>query len=117
MFSKTYCPFCKKPKSSLVTAGAKVAGYPGAHVLELDTMGEEGAAVQEYLALKTGRRTVPSVFTGGKPFGGGGEVAAALSAGTLPQMLATAVGGKLAAGPALGGDAEGAKMPSSVTKN
>jgi glutaredoxin 3 len=31
-------------------------------IIELDEMGEEGAAIQDYLQKKTGQRTVPNVW-------------------------------------------------------
>lgn len=90
VFSKTYCPYCKKAKAALKEAGAKVEGYPGAFVIELDIR-DDGPAIQAYLASKTGRRSVPNVFIGGKTIGGGDETVALASSGVLPQMIAAAI--------------------------
>lgn len=90
VFSKTYCPFCKKAKAALKEAGEKVDGFPGAFVIELDIR-DDGPAIQAYLATKTGRTSVPNVFIGGKTVGGGDETVALASSGVLPQMIAAAM--------------------------
>ncbi len=90
VFSKTYCPYCKKAKAALKEAGAKVDGYPGAFVIELDIR-EDGPAIQAYLAQKTGRTSVPNVFIGGKTVGGGDDTVALAKSGVLPQMIAAAL--------------------------
>lgn len=85
VFSKTYCPFCHKAKRALSAAGAT-----DVKVFELNRMGAQGSAMQRYLASKTGRSTVPSVFVGGQPIGGGDETAALHAAGRLAPLLAQA---------------------------
>ena len=52
VYSKTYCPFCKKAKSALEDAGLKE--YV---VIELDEI-EDGAAFQDALQQITGARSV-----------------------------------------------------------
>jgi peptide-methionine (S)-S-oxide reductase len=89
IFSKTYCPYCVKAKEAVKEAGAKVAGFEGAHVIELNTR-SDGSDIQSALAALTGRRTVPNVFIGGQPVGGGDETARYLSQGVLPQMIRAA---------------------------
>lgn len=54
VFSKSYCPYCKKAKNLL----AELTTYKA---LELDQT-PEGDAIQAYLAQKTGQRTVPNIF-------------------------------------------------------
>jgi len=63
VFSKSYCPF-----------GAKVEKYfkdlsVPYDLLYLDQM-DTGAAIQDILLQKTGQKTVPNVFVGGKHLGG-----------------------------------------------
>jgi peptide-methionine (S)-S-oxide reductase len=89
IFSKTYCPYCDNAKSAIREAGQKVAGFPGAHIVELNTRAD-GGEIQDALAQMTGRRTVPNVFIGGKPVGGGDETVRYLREGVLPQMLRAA---------------------------
>ncbi|KAI0718866.1 glutaredoxin [Cerioporus squamosus] len=57
IFSKSYCPYCKRAKSLLTSKFPDVQ----TKILELDEM-DEGSAIQEYLAEKTGQRTVPNIF-------------------------------------------------------
>lgn len=85
VFSKTYCPYCAKAKKALADAGAK-----DVKVFELNKMGFRGAAIQSYLADKTGRTTVPSVFIDGNPIGGGDETAALHLSGKLTPLLVQA---------------------------
>lgn len=58
---------------------------------ELDLMDEEGdswgSQVQNYLASKTGQRTVPNVFIGGKHIGGSDAVFALNEKGELVPLL------------------------------
>jgi peptide-methionine (S)-S-oxide reductase len=89
IFSKTYCPYCVKAKTAISKAGAKVVDFQGAHVVELNTR-SDGLEIQDALARMTGRRTVPNVFIGGKPVGGGDETEQLLREGVLPQMLRAA---------------------------
>jgi peptide-methionine (S)-S-oxide reductase len=89
IFSKTYCPYCINAKNAIKEAGLKVAGFPGAHIVELNTRAD-GGDIQDALARMTGRRTVPNVFIGGKAVGGGDETVQYLREGVLPQMLRAA---------------------------
>ena len=52
--------YCKRAKALLASTNPKQGGKE-AHVLELDLMGEEGAAIQAYLLERTGQRSVPNV--------------------------------------------------------
>ncbi len=90
IFGKDYCPHCKKAKDAIKEAGAKVAGFGEAKVFEMNLM-ENGAEMQAYLAKKTGRRSVPNVFIGGKAVGGGDDTVGYLKSGVLPQMITAAV--------------------------
>ena len=52
--------------------------------------GAQGGEMQAALAELTGRRTVPNVFVGGKPIGGGSETQALDQEGKLKPMLGAA---------------------------
>lgn len=90
IFSKTYCPSCVSAKSDIAGVGKSVANFAGAQVCEMDTMGAKGAAIQAHLAQRTGRRTVPNVFIGGQPVGGGDDISAFKRRGVLAQMITQA---------------------------
>lgn len=60
IFSKSYCPYSKKLKKLLLE---KYEIIPAPNVVELD-IHEHGAELQNYLAEKSGRRTVPNVLVG-----------------------------------------------------
>jgi len=63
VFSKTYCPYCRKTKDLFDSLGVKYA------VHELDDMAD-GPALQDALIQITGQRTVPNVFVKGTHIGG-----------------------------------------------
>lgn len=65
IFSKTYCPFCKKVKALFTDLGIEF------HAVELDLMEPEEAEVfQGVLKDRTGMSTVPNVFIHGTHVGG-----------------------------------------------
>ncbi|KAI8616729.1 glutaredoxin [Chytriomyces sp. MP71] len=80
VFSKTYCPYCTKAKKLLDSLGATYTA------VELDTR-EDGAEIQDYLVGKTGQRTVPNVFIGGKQIGGCDDLHAKHAKGELKPLL------------------------------
>jgi glutaredoxin 3 len=80
VFSKTYCPHCTKAKQTLT----QLKLNPTVH--ELDTRGD-GADIQDYLAGKTGQRTVPSIFVKGQFLGGNSDLQEAVKSGRLDKML------------------------------
>mmetsp|Transcript_22515 Transcript_22515/g.51552 ORF Transcript_22515/g.51552 Transcript_22515/m.51552 type:complete len:103 (-) Transcript_22515:374-682(-) len=84
VFSKTYCPFCAKAKTSLANVGCM-----NFKRVELDEIAD-GSTVQKALGDLTGQRTVPNVFIGGKSIGGGDETAALERSGKLKTMLKVA---------------------------
>ncbi|KAH9082268.1 thioredoxin-like protein [Lactarius deliciosus] len=57
IFSKSYCPYCKRAKDLFTTA------FPGVEVkvLELDIR-DDGPEIQGYLQQLTDQRTVPNIF-------------------------------------------------------
>eukprot|EP01028_Stygiella_incarcerata_P000328 TRINITY_DN1036_c0_g1_i1.p1 TRINITY_DN1036_c0_g1~~TRINITY_DN1036_c0_g1_i1.p1 ORF type:complete len:200 (+),score=37.93 TRINITY_DN1036_c0_g1_i1:78-677(+) len=65
VFSKTYCPFCKKSKETLKSLNPLV--------IELDTR-DDMRYIALYLMEKTGQRTVPSIFIDGVHIGGNSDL-------------------------------------------
>lgn len=103
VFSKTYCTFCNKAKSVLLstmeamkTESAETTG-DGApsksqvvakmHVVELDEV-PEGVALQVELSMMTDVETVPQVFVHGKFLGGCDRVLELEREGKLQELLA-----------------------------
>ena len=107
VFSKSYCPYCKSTKSLLSEMGANF------YTIELDQEGtsdrpptssvhlvckscnasltytaEDGQAIQDYLADKTGQRSVPNIFIKGSHIGGNSDLQAKKK--ELPQLLKSA---------------------------
>ncbi|MCO5600019.1 hypothetical protein L7F22_054127 [Adiantum nelumboides] len=80
IFSKSYCPYCKRAKS--VFAEMKEKPY----VIELDQR-EDGADIQQAVADLVGRRTVPQVFIHGKHIGGSDDTVEAYHNGSLAELL------------------------------
>ncbi|KAH7723823.1 glutaredoxin [Aphelenchoides avenae] len=83
MFSKSYCPYCKRAKEALRSFEFHSKAF---EVVELDQR-QDGDAILDYLAEKTGARTVPRVFIGGRFFGGGDDTVAAKVNGVLENKL------------------------------
>ncbi|KAL1933473.1 hypothetical protein VTP01DRAFT_7563 [Rhizomucor pusillus] len=81
VFSKSYCPYCRRAKQLLQQLGEKF------YVIELDEV-DNGAAIQDYLAKKTGQRTVPNIFIKQQHVGGCDDLFTANSNGKLQQLLA-----------------------------
>ncbi|KAF4671220.1 hypothetical protein FOL47_001666 [Perkinsus chesapeaki] len=82
VFSKSYCPHCKKAKAALDSIGVEYK------VIELDGRGDCDT-IQDYLNQLTGARTVPRVFIDGKCIGGGSETVALKNSGELQKMIAS----------------------------
>mmetsp|Transcript_44362 Transcript_44362/g.88084 ORF Transcript_44362/g.88084 Transcript_44362/m.88084 type:complete len:139 (-) Transcript_44362:193-609(-) len=80
VFSKSYCPYCMKTKSSLQELGLSYG------VMELDKM-TEGADIQAELLTLTKQRTVPNVFVNGKHIGGNDATQEAIENGTIQKLL------------------------------
>lgn len=77
LYSFTGCPFCKRAKEALAEEGARFSA------IELD-LDEEGAAVRARLGARTGRTSMPSVWIGGKYYGGCNDGSGADAPGLLP---------------------------------
>ncbi|ODQ49740.1 thioredoxin-like protein [Saitoella complicata NRRL Y-17804] len=69
MFSKSYCPYCKRAKAVLASHTIS----PPPYILELD-LDPNGPAIQSALAAHSGRQTVPQIFVGDSFLGGGDDV-------------------------------------------
>ncbi|KAI7890530.1 glutaredoxin-1 [Mucor mucedo] len=80
VFSKSYCPYCVKAKAVLKEFGVEF------FVMELDKE-SNGSAVQQYLAEKTGQRTVPNIFINQQHIGGCDDLLAAKANGSLKKLL------------------------------
>ncbi|KAJ7621028.1 glutaredoxin [Roridomyces roridus] len=82
IFSKSYCPYCKKAKALF----AKEFPNETPKVIELDQQ-EDGTDIQNYLATKTGQRTVPNIFINKQHVGGNDDAQAAFKSGGLTKMV------------------------------
>jgi glutaredoxin 3 len=51
---------------------------------------DDGAAIQNYLAEKTGQRTVPNIFIEQRHVGGNSDIQAKKSSGELKKLLVAA---------------------------
>lgn len=90
VFSKVWCPYCKKALEALSSEG--VRNEPYLFVVQLgDKDPSLARRVQATLASMTGgRRTVPNVFVGGTSIGGGDETVALHRSGKLRSLLVQA---------------------------
>lgn len=82
VFSKTWCPYCKKVKDTL----NKVVKKDCLDIIELDKV-DDSEAILEYLKKITGARSVPRVFIGGKSIGGNDDTQALASSGKMGPLL------------------------------
>jgi glutaredoxin len=77
----------------MISVAVKLLFFPMAVIcivafLQLDEMAEEdAAAIQEVMEDRTGARTVPRVFVGGRFLGGGDDTAAKAASGELRRLL------------------------------
>eukprot|EP00245_Coleochaete_scutata_P017250 TRINITY_DN8372_c1_g4_i1.p1 TRINITY_DN8372_c1_g4~~TRINITY_DN8372_c1_g4_i1.p1 ORF type:complete len:155 (-),score=33.19 TRINITY_DN8372_c1_g4_i1:243-707(-) len=83
IFSKSYCPYCRRAKGVFAELGVEPA------VIELDQR-EEGAKIQDALSDMVGRRTVPQVFINGKHIGGSDDTVALFHSGELEKLVKAA---------------------------
>ncbi|VDC05759.1 unnamed protein product [Peniophora sp. CBMAI 1063] len=82
VFSKSYCPYCRRAKSLFATE------FPETEVtvVELDE-DSEGSDIQAYLAQKTGQSTVPNIFINQKHIGGSDDLAGLNRVGGVKKLL------------------------------
>uniref|UniRef100_A0A2K6VXG3 Glutaredoxin domain-containing protein n=1 Tax=Onchocerca volvulus TaxID=6282 RepID=A0A2K6VXG3_ONCVO len=83
VFSKTYCPYCKKAKQALSTFRMSNDLYK---IIELNER-EDCDKIQDALLQITGARSVPRVFIGGKCIGGCDDTMSAQRDGRLDKLL------------------------------
>jgi len=82
VFSKSWCPFCKKAKMVLQMEGVSFTA------VELDEMPQaEADEMQMALAEMTGARTVPRIFSKGECLGGCDDVVNLQQTGQLADKL------------------------------
>ncbi|KAG8898693.1 glutaredoxin [Tulasnella sp. 403] len=86
IFSKSYCPFCKRAKSLIASYNLPAEDVK---ILELDEEAD-GPEIQAYLQQKTEQRTVPNIFINQEHIGGSDDLAAAEASGKLKQLIAQA---------------------------
>ncbi|KAJ3520756.1 hypothetical protein NM688_g9118 [Phlebia brevispora] len=82
IFSKTWCPYCKRAKALLTTKFPDVK----TQILELDQL-DEGDEIQNYLFEKTSQRSVPNIFINQKHVGGCDSVVGLDNAGKLQALV------------------------------
>ncbi|XP_051867046.1 glutaredoxin 2 isoform X2 [Pristis pectinata] len=80
LFSKTFCPYCKKTKILFQELGVKYKA------IELD-LHKDGSTIQNVLEELTGARTVPRVFVNGKCIGGASDTFSLHSKGKLMPLV------------------------------
>lgn len=84
VFSKSWCPYCRKALEALSAAGVQEP-----YIVDLTNI-SNAREVQGVLKSMTKRRTVPNVFVGGKSIGGGDETTALQAKGALVPLLTQA---------------------------
>ena len=77
MFSKSYCGFCKKAKRAFIENG-----FVKIQIIELDKR-KDGEDILRRLSVKTGSRTVPSIWLKGEYIGGSDDLLEGLSEGKI----------------------------------
>jgi len=80
VFSKSFCPYCKKTKVLLKDLSVD------AKIIELDEI-DNGSQIQDALLEITGQRTVPNVFIKGEHMGGNDDMQKAAKSGVLQKKL------------------------------
>ncbi len=83
VFSKSYCPHCKFVKN-LLSKEYQITPPPA--YVELDKH-PHGSDLQDFIAEKSGRKTVPNVFIAGVTRGGGDEIKQLHEDGQLGVMF------------------------------
>ncbi|KAK3134270.1 hypothetical protein QOZ80_6AG0547070 [Eleusine coracana subsp. coracana] len=82
IFSKSYCPYCRRAKAVFKELELKKEPY----IVELDQR-EDGGEIQDVLLDIVGKRTVPQVFINGKHLGGSDDTVEAYGSGKLAKLL------------------------------
>ncbi|KAG6845563.1 hypothetical protein H0H87_007241 [Tephrocybe sp. NHM501043] len=82
IFSKSYCPYCKKAKALF----AKEFPDVETNVLELNER-DDGRQIQDYLLTLTGQSTVPNIFVNRQHVGGSDAVQKSFDDGKLVSLV------------------------------
>ncbi|MBI1338808.1 glutaredoxin 3 [bacterium] len=77
IYTKDYCPYCRSAKALLAGRNALFT--------EIDVTHDE--QLQAEMIRRSGRRTVPQVFIGGRPVGGSDDLHALAASGELDRLL------------------------------
>ncbi|KAI5998276.1 thioredoxin-like protein [Pisolithus albus] len=82
IFAKSYCPHSSASKQLLKEL------FPPEDILifDLDLL-EGGQAIQDYIGVKTGKKTVPQTFINGHYIGGNDDLQEAYRNGTLQRVI------------------------------
>eukprot|EP00980_Cylindrotheca_fusiformis_P021091 scaffold8090_cov82-Cylindrotheca_fusiformis.AAC.4 len=80
LFTKSYCPYCKRAKDDLRNAGVVPI------IMELDQR-QDGQEIQTALMQMTGQRTVPSAWVRGQHIGGSDDVHNGVSTGLFGSLM------------------------------
>lgn len=92
VFSKSYCPYCKRAKGLLLELQKSFEVDLG--VVELDILpGDDGRMIQTQLLELTGQRTVPNIFIGQKYVGGNSDLQQLHESRKLKSLLLDLLGG------------------------
>lgn len=86
IFSKTFCPYCKKMKELLKK---EYSFSPDFFSVELDKH-TNGEALQKYIEAQTGQKTVPNFVVNGKSLGGFDSLEKLHKSGTLIETVQAA---------------------------
>ena len=89
VFAKSYCPHCKTSKSIIELLQHETSHYAAwtENFLYLNQMDQDGKTIQNALLEKTGQRTVPNIFIGGKHIGGNTDLVTLYQSGELLIMI------------------------------
>ncbi|KAJ7760694.1 thioredoxin-like protein [Mycena maculata] len=82
IFSRSWCPYCARAKALFADKFPEETPL----VLELDER-DDGDAIQDYLANKTGQTSVPNVFVNKKQIGGNDKTQDAFRSGELQRLV------------------------------
>jgi len=77
VYSKDYCPYCKRAKALLRTKGVSFTDIEVA----------DDPKLFEEMVQRSGGRTVPQIFIDGAPIGGASDLFALDAAGKLDPLL------------------------------
>ena len=77
IYSKSYCPFCKRAKATLTGLGMAYEEY---EITDSDKLTTE-------MRERSGRKTVPQIFINDQHIGGGDDFHHALNTGALSHLI------------------------------